>query len=118
MITSATATPTLPGLPQSSAIDCRKSKPTRTQEELASMIMTRLKNFPECYAITGVVIAPVLKPDDTHPNWRAAFTLRGTHSAPRVAWRIGSQVAEEFDYSEYSAVVDGTSRNSVGAMDR
>jgi hypothetical protein len=75
------------------------------------MIMTRLKNFPECYAITGVVIAPVPKPDNTHPNWRAAFTLRGTHSAPRVAWRIGSQIAEEFDYAE-GPVIGASTINS------
>jgi hypothetical protein len=73
------------------------SKPTKTREELAARVLSLLRASPECSAVTGVVIAPVLHPKPGYANWHAAFTLRGRESVPHVAWRIGSQVADEFD---------------------
>jgi hypothetical protein len=72
-------------------------KPTKTREELAAHLLALLRASPECRAVTGVVIAPVLRPQAGYANWHAAFTMHGQESVPHVAWRIGSQVAEEFD---------------------
>jgi hypothetical protein len=72
-------------------------KPTKTREELSALIVARLRNFPQCRSITAVVIAPVLRPDGRHPNWHAAFTTASRHQVPHTAWRIGSEIAAEFD---------------------
>jgi len=57
----------------------------------------KLKDNPECHSVTGVVIAPVLRRNASHPNWHAAFTMKGRNPVPRVAWRIGSEIAAQFD---------------------
>ena len=72
-------------------------KPTKTREELAAHISTLLRASPECGAVTGVVIAPVLHPKAGYANWHAAFTMQGQESVPHAAWVIGSQVADEYD---------------------
>jgi hypothetical protein len=72
-------------------------KPTKTREELSTAIVERLKSSPECHLVTGVVIAPVLRRDASHPNWHAAFTMKGRRAVPHVAWRIGGELAIEFD---------------------
>ena len=65
----------------------KKKKPTKTREELSALIMEQLRNIPECRSVTAVVIAPVLRPDGSHPNWHAAFTMGGRRQVPRTAWR-------------------------------
>jgi hypothetical protein len=72
-------------------------KPTKTREELAAIIMERLKAQPECGKITGVVIAPISQVLPGAANWHAAFTTQGKTGVPRIAWRIGSQIADKFD---------------------
>ena len=72
-------------------------KPTKTRDELAATILALTKASSECRAVSGVVIAPVLKPKQDHANWHAAFTMRGKESVPRTAWQIGSKIADEFD---------------------
>jgi hypothetical protein len=72
-------------------------KKTKTREELSALIKAQLGNFPECRSITGVMIAPVLRPDGRHPNWHAAFTTTKRQEVPHTAWRIGSEIAAEFD---------------------
>ena len=72
-------------------------KPTKTREELAASILARMKASPECREVSGVVIAPVLKPKAGHANWHAAFIIRGKERVPRTAWQIGSKIADEFD---------------------
>jgi hypothetical protein len=73
------------------------SKPTKTREELAATILALMKASPECRGVSGVVIAPVLRPKPGHANWHAAFTIQGKESVPRTAWQIGSKIADEFD---------------------
>jgi len=72
-------------------------KPTKTREELAATILALMKASPECHGVSGVAIAPVLKPEPGHANWHAAFTMQGKESVPRIAWQIGSKIADEFD---------------------
>jgi hypothetical protein len=72
-------------------------KPTKTRAELSAAILERLRDFPESQKVTGVVIAPVIRPDANHPNWHAAFTVKGRNAVPHIAWQIGSEVAAEFD---------------------
>jgi len=72
-------------------------KPTKTREELAAAILALMKTSSECGGVSGVVIAPVLKPRPGHANWHAAFTMQGKESVPRTAWQIGSKIADEFD---------------------
>jgi hypothetical protein len=72
-------------------------KPTKTREELSALVMEQLRIFPQCRPVTGVVIAPVLRPDGRHPNWHAAFTMAGRREVPHTAWRIGSKIAAEYD---------------------
>jgi hypothetical protein len=73
-------------------------KPTKTREELSAIIFLQLKHFAEGpHEVTGVVIAPVVRPDACHPNWHAAFTARVRQQVPHIAWQIGSDVADEFD---------------------
>jgi hypothetical protein len=72
-------------------------KPTKTREELAAIIVDRMKRLPECGAVTGDVIAPVLIPKPGYANWHAAFATKDKQSVPSAAWSIGSQVADEFD---------------------
>jgi hypothetical protein len=73
-------------------------KPTKTREELSAIIFSQLKHFAEGpHAVTGIVIAPVARPDAVHPNWHAAFTVRVRQQVPHIAWQIGSDVADEFD---------------------
>jgi hypothetical protein len=72
-------------------------KPTKTREELAAAVLALVKASSECRKVSGVVIAPVLKPKPDHANWHAAFTMQGKESVPRAAWQIGSQIADEFD---------------------
>jgi hypothetical protein len=74
-----------------------KKKPTKTRDELSALIAQQLKNYPECRLVTGVVIAPVRRPDGSHPNWHAAFTMAGRQEVPHNAWRIGSEIAAEYD---------------------
>jgi hypothetical protein len=73
------------------------SKPTKTREELAALIMDRLNGLPECRVVTGVVIAPVPSPEPGHANWHADFTAKARQPVPSAARRIGGDVAEEFD---------------------
>jgi hypothetical protein len=73
------------------------ARPTKTREELSTIILDQLKNFPESQAITGVVIAPILIAGSNRGNWHAAFTTKGKHMVPHIAWQIGSATAEEFD---------------------
>jgi hypothetical protein len=72
-------------------------KPTKTREELSTIIFSQLQRFAEGHAVTGVVIAPVVRSDAFHPNWHAAFTMRVRRQVPHIAWQIGSEVADEFD---------------------
>jgi hypothetical protein len=72
-------------------------KPTKTRDELSTDIVERLKGNPGCRFVTGVVIAPVLQHNASHPNWHAAFTMKGRNPIPRVAWQIGSEIAAQFD---------------------
>ena len=72
-------------------------KPTKTPEELTAHALTLLRASPECSAVTGVVIVPVLHPKPGCANWHVAFTMHARESVPHAAWRIGSQVADEFD---------------------
>jgi hypothetical protein len=58
-------------------------KPTKRREELAAHTLTLLSASPECSAVTGVVIAPVLHPKPGNANWHAAFTMHG-RGAPRT----------------------------------
>jgi hypothetical protein len=74
-----------------------KKKPTKTREELSALIVRRLKNYPECRLVTGVLIAPILRPEGSHPNWHAAFTMAGRQEVPHTAWRIGSEIAAEYN---------------------
>jgi hypothetical protein len=84
----------LPGASRNRPV--RTVKPTKTRAELSTAIFDRLRDFPESQKVTGIVIAPVLRPDSNHPNWHAAFTTGGS-VVPRIAWRIGSEIAAEFD---------------------
>jgi len=70
-------------------------KPAKTREELSSVIFARLSQFPEGDKVTGVVIAPTLRP--YHTTWHAAFVVRPRSAVPPVAWRIGEEVAAQFD---------------------
>jgi hypothetical protein len=73
-------------------------KPTKTREELSAIIFSQLKRSAEGpHAVTGVVIAPVVRPDACHPSWHDAFTVRVRQQVPHIAWQIGSDVADEFD---------------------
>jgi hypothetical protein len=72
-------------------------KPTKTREELAAAVLALVKASSECHGVSGVVIAPVLRPKPGQANWHAAFTMHGRASVPRAAWQIGSRVADEFD---------------------
>jgi hypothetical protein len=69
----------------------------KSREELSAIIMDQLKNFPESHATTGVVIAPILLTASNRRNWHAAFTTKGRHMVPHIAWRIGNATADEFD---------------------
>jgi hypothetical protein len=73
------------------------NRPTKSREQFSGAILARLSDFPECRAVTGVVIAPVLRPDASHPNWHAAFTMKGRNAVPHIAWQIGSEIAAQFD---------------------
>jgi hypothetical protein len=70
---------------------------SKTREELTAHVLALLRASPECAAITGVVIAPVLIPKPGHANWHAAFTTKDKESVPPAAWRIGREVADEYD---------------------
>jgi hypothetical protein len=72
-------------------------KRTKTREELAAIVMERMSGLPECRVVTGVVIAPVLIPKPGHANWHAAFTTKDRQGVPPAAWRIGIEVADEYD---------------------
>jgi hypothetical protein len=72
------------------------TKAARTREELSAAILSRLDQAPEGGVVTGVVVAPVLPRKAGRPNWHAAFTTNGG-AVPKVAWRIGSEIASEFD---------------------
>jgi hypothetical protein len=90
------------GCPYSADWELRRAsvrkKPTKTREELSAIIFSQLKHFAEGpHAVTGVVIAPVVRPDSSHPNWHAAFTVQVKRNVPHIAWQIGSDVADEFD---------------------
>jgi hypothetical protein len=50
------------------------TKPTRTKEELSSLITEWLKNRPECVGVTDVAVAPMVRVSGDSPNWHAAFT--------------------------------------------
>jgi hypothetical protein len=65
-------------------------KPTKTREELTAYVLALLRASPECGAVTGVVIAPVLILKPGYANWHAAFTTKDKQSVPAAAWRIGS----------------------------
>jgi hypothetical protein len=69
----------------------------KTREELSAIILDQLKKFPESHAITGVVIAPVLSAASNRRNWHAAFTTKGRHTVPHIAWQIGNETADAFD---------------------
>ena len=73
------------------------ARPKKTREELSAIILDQLKNFPEGHAISGAVIAPTLNATNNRRNWHAAFTTKGRHLAPQIAWRIGDEPADEFD---------------------
>jgi hypothetical protein len=72
-------------------------KATKTRAELSTAILERLRDFPESRKVTGVVIAHDLRPAGNCPNWHAAFTTAGRSAVPHIAWRIGSEIAAEFD---------------------
>ena len=74
-----------------------RPRPKKTREELSVIILDQLKNFPESHAITGVVIAPILSAASNRRKWHAAFTTKGRHMVPHIAWQIGSETADEFD---------------------
>jgi hypothetical protein len=73
------------------------TKPTKTREELSSVIFARLNEHPDSSKVTGVVIAPVLRRRANYPNWHAAFTTKGRNPVPHIAWQIGSEVAAQID---------------------
>lgn len=72
-------------------------KPTKTREELTDHVLALSRASPECSVVTGVVIAPVLILKTGYANWHAAFTTKDKRNVPPAAWRIGSQVSDEFD---------------------
>ena len=74
-----------------------RQRPTQTREELAALIMDRLKARADCAQVIGVVIAPIQRTRSAAANWHAAFTTQAKAPVPRAAWQIGSQIAAEFD---------------------
>ena len=83
-----------------------RRKKTKTREELATDIMAEVSKLPECRNVAGVVIAPVLKRYPDHPNWHAAFAMKGRAPVPHIAWVIGSRIAEQFDLASDNAGKD------------
>lgn len=74
----------------------RGAKPVRSLEELSKIILSRLRPYPEGYALR-VIIAPVVNPGGAAPNWRLAFITSSRRAVPKIAWEIGSRVMDEFD---------------------
>jgi hypothetical protein len=51
------------------------TKPTKTKEQLSSLITDWLKGRPECVGVTDVAVAPMVRISDDSPNWHAAFIM-------------------------------------------
>ena len=75
----------------------RFGKLAKSKEELRAIIVSRISAQTGRGCALNVIIAHALHSDADRPNWRVAFTTGGRRAVPSVAWRIGSQVAEEFD---------------------
>jgi hypothetical protein len=73
------------------------SKPTKTTQELTTLIMTEIRKHPECNNITSVGITRPLQQAPHHPNWAPAWTMNGPKLAPPIAQEIARRFQNEFD---------------------
>jgi transcriptional regulator with XRE-family HTH domain len=73
------------------------NKPTKTKEELASLITEWLKSRPECAGVTDVAMAPMVRISDDSPNWHAAFIMAEGDAVPETAVQLVDRMTAEFD---------------------
>ena len=62
------------------------AKTLKTASELENLVLTKLRNNPDCAVITGVVVAPLDFPT-SETNWDIAAVIRDGASGPPDADR-------------------------------
>jgi hypothetical protein len=72
-------------------------KPQRTSRELQEAIMHQVRRHPEWSDILSITITKRTQAAPHHPNWDAAFTMRGPRVAPEGAFRLVTNLQNEFD---------------------
>jgi hypothetical protein len=73
------------------------AKLQRTSSELQDAIMYEIRRHPEWNAILSVTISKRSRTGPHHPTWDAAFTMYGPRVAPEGAFRLITNLQNEFD---------------------
>jgi hypothetical protein len=73
------------------------AKARRTGPELQEAIMRQVRRHPEWNDILGVTVTKRTQGAPHDPNWDAAFTMYGPHVAPEGAFRLVTNLQNEFD---------------------
>ena len=76
------------------------AKPLKTAGELEHLVLTELRNNPDCAVITGVVVAPLDFPT-SETNWDIAAVIRdgvsGPPDADRALIAVKDNIRQHFD---------------------
>ena len=73
------------------------AKETRTREELAQILMSEIRKYPECNHVVDVAITPPVQRAPDQCNWDAGWIVSGNQIACRHAWEIARQLQARFD---------------------
>jgi hypothetical protein len=64
---------------------------TRTEAQLSTMLMERVRQHRECEDVMSVaIIRPLEK------SWDVAWVVNGPRTAPLIAWQIASEIQRQF----------------------
>jgi hypothetical protein len=73
------------------------AKAQRTSRELQEAIMLEVRRHPEWNDVLSVTITRRTQAVAHHPNWDAAFTMHSPRVAPEGAFRLITNLQNEFD---------------------
>jgi len=65
--------------------------------ELTGLIMSEIRQHPECAHVSGVGFTRQLQVAPHHPNWAPAFACAGSRIAPAIAFQITQRLQNEYD---------------------
>ncbi len=74
-----------------------QKKPTRTETEMADLIMREVREHPDCEGVAAVAITRPVQHSPNDPNWNVAFVRNGAASTPPAAFAIAQRFRIEFD---------------------